>query len=80
MNRETMRALVKTEPTVGYEYKTNWPVRQPGECATVKYFADNVAVNDFPKETMNVWFKWNMFQSVEQIFRSGNGTKWLKKC
>ena len=37
MNRETMRALVKTEPTVGYEYKTDWPIRQPGECATVNY-------------------------------------------
>ena len=32
-----MRALVKTEPTIGYEYKTNWPIRQPGECATVNY-------------------------------------------
>ena len=37
MKRETMRALVKTEPTIGYEYKTNWPIRQPGECATVNY-------------------------------------------
>ena len=26
-----MRALVKTEPTIGYEYKTEWPIRQPGE-------------------------------------------------
>ena len=31
MNRETMRALVKTEPTIGYEFKTEWPIRQPGE-------------------------------------------------
>ena len=32
-----MRALVKTEPTVGYDYKTDWPIQQPGECETVNY-------------------------------------------
>ena len=77
-----MRALVKTEPTVGYEYKTNWPIRQPGECATVKCcrFHWKWSVNDLPKEMTNVWSKWNMCQSVEQIFHSGSGTRWLKRC
>ena len=64
MNRETMRALVKTKPTVGYEYKTDWPIRQPGESLTVSVklltiigFAENVVVNNSKQEKTNVWSK-----------------------
>ena len=87
MDRETMRALVKTEPTIGYEYKTDWPIRQPGECGClniIQYhdYAINYYVTLFCRrwrmlgQSRTCFNMWNRYSALEMEWHGSENAKY----